>query len=81
MKINSTLPIAARVTLASVLMLSAIAFICGAPLTSSSDISQTQAQSGQPVGLNNFREDVTVNGLINSSDISFVQTRSGTGLP
>jgi hypothetical protein len=50
-------------------------------LVNSSDISQTQAQSGQPVGLNNFREDVTVNGLINSSDISFVQTRSGTGLP
>jgi hypothetical protein len=47
----------------------------------SSDISQTQAQSGQPVGLSNFREDVTVNGSINSSDISFVQSKSGTGLP
>ena len=47
----------------------------------SSDIAQTQSQSGQPVGLNNFREDVTINGLINSSDIAFVQSKSGTGLP
>jgi hypothetical protein len=31
--------------------------------------------------LANFREDVTVNGQINSSDISFVQAHSGTGLP
>jgi len=50
-------------------------------LVNSSDISQTQSQSGQPVGLNNFREDVTVNGQINSSDISLVQSKSGTGLP
>ena len=47
----------------------------------SSDISQTQAQSGQQVTNGNFREDVTVNGLINSSDISVVQSRSGTALP
>jgi hypothetical protein len=26
-------------------------------------------------------EDVTVNGLINSSDIAFVQSKSGTALP
>ena len=47
----------------------------------SSDISQTQAQSGQPVDGTNFREDVTVNGSINSSDISLVQAASGTALP
>ena len=47
----------------------------------SSDISQTQSQSGQPVTGSNFREDVTANGLINSSDISVVQSRSGTALP
>jgi hypothetical protein len=53
----------------------------GNGLVNSSDIAQTQAQSGQAVGLSNFREDVTVNGQINSSDISFVQAHSGTGLP
>jgi hypothetical protein len=50
----------------------------------SSDISQTQSQSGQPLTsgpTGNFREDVTVNGLINSSDISFVQSKSGSALP
>ncbi len=53
----------------------------GNGLVNSSDIAQTQAQSGQAVGLGNFREDVTVNGQINSSDIGFVQAHSGTGLP
>ena len=47
----------------------------------SSDISQTQSQSGQTVSLSNFREDVTANGAINSSDISAVQSKSGTALP
>jgi hypothetical protein len=47
----------------------------------SSDIAQTQSQSGQAVSSSNFREDVTVTGSINSSDISFVQSKSGTGLP
>ena len=47
----------------------------------SSDIAQTQSQSGQPVTSSNFREDVTANGVINSSDISLVQSESGTALP
>ena len=47
----------------------------------SSDISQTQGQSGQSLTLSNFREDVTTNGAINSSDISTVQSKSGTALP
>jgi hypothetical protein len=47
----------------------------------SSDISQTQSQSGLPLTPDNFREDVTVSGAINSSDISFVQAQSGTALP
>jgi hypothetical protein len=47
----------------------------------SSDIAQTQSQSGQPVTAANFREDVTANGQINSSDIATVQSKSGTGLP
>jgi hypothetical protein len=44
----------------------------------SSDIAQTQSQSGQPVTAANFREDVTANGSINSSDIALVQSKSGT---
>ena len=35
----------------------------------SSDVSQTKAQSGTAANLGNFRTDVTVNGVINSSDI------------
>ncbi len=53
----------------------------GNGFVNSSDIAQTQSQSGQPVTASNFREDVTGNGLINSSDISLVQSLSGTGLP
>ena len=46
----------------------------------SSDIAQTQSQSGKPVTSSNFREDVTANGAINSSDIALVQSKSGTGI-
>jgi len=53
----------------------------GNGVTNSSDISQTQSQSGQPVTAANFREDTTPNGLLNSSDIGFVQANSGTALP
>jgi len=53
----------------------------GNGIVNSSDISQTQSQSGQPVTSANFREDVTGNGFINSSDISTVQSKSGTALP
>jgi hypothetical protein len=47
----------------------------------SSDIAQTQSQSGQTITIDNYREDVTANGSINSSDIALVQQQSGTGLP
>ena len=53
----------------------------GNGLVNSTDISQTQAQSGQPVTSSNFRTDVNANGLINSTDVSTVQSKSGTGLP
>jgi|GEM_PF-3359028 len=53
----------------------------GNRLVNSSDISQTQAHSGQPVDITNFREDVTVNGTINCSDVSVVQWQSGTTVP
>jgi len=47
----------------------------------SADISQTKSQSGQLVGLSNFREDVNVDGFFNSADISLVKSKSGTALP
>ena len=50
-------------------------------LVNSTDVSETQAQSGQPVTGSNFRTDVNANGLINSADVSLVQSKSGTGLP
>jgi hypothetical protein len=53
----------------------------GNGFVNSSDISQTQSQSGQPLTGANFREDVTASGLINSSDIGLVQGQSGTALP
>jgi hypothetical protein len=52
----------------------------GNGLVNSTDISQTQAQSGQPVTGSNFRTDINANGLINSTDVSIVQSKSGTGL-
>ena len=53
----------------------------GNRLVNSTDISQTQSQSGQAVTGSNFREDVNANGLINSTDVSIVQSKSGSGLP
>jgi hypothetical protein len=46
----------------------------------SSDVSETQAESGHIITNLNFRDDVTANGAINSSDVSSVQGQSGTGL-
>ncbi len=45
------------------------------------DVSQTKAQSGQPVTAANFRQDVTPNGSINTSDIGLVKSRSGQSVP
>ena len=53
----------------------------GDGFVNSADISQTKAQSGQPVGNSNFREDVNVDGFLNSADISVVKSKSGTALP
>jgi hypothetical protein len=50
-------------------------------LVNSTDITQTQAQSGQAVTSANFRTDINANGFINSTDVSIVQSKSGTGLP
>jgi hypothetical protein len=46
----------------------------------SSDLSQVSAQSGQLVTVLNFRQDVTVNGSISSSDVSLTKSKSGTGI-
>jgi hypothetical protein len=46
----------------------------------STDVAQTQSQSGQTVTESNFREDVTATGEINSSDVALVQSKSGTGV-
>ena len=48
---------------------------------SSSDITQTKAQSGQTANASNFRADVNVSGGISSSDITLVKARSGGALP
>ena len=49
-------------------------------VVNSSDVAQTQSQSGQSAASGNFREDVTANGAINSSDVARVQSQSGTAL-
>lgn len=54
--------------------------VSGNRLVNSTDISQTQAQSGQTLTLSNFRTDVNANGLVNSTDVTIVQSKSGTGL-
>jgi RHS repeat-associated protein len=46
----------------------------------STDIAQTQQQTGQTITSANFREDVTANGAINSSDVATVQQQSGTAI-
>ena len=48
---------------------------------SSTDVTQTKAQSGHAVSSSNFREDAVVNGSINGTDVSAVKAKSGTALP
>jgi hypothetical protein len=47
----------------------------------SSDVSETQSESGHVLTSANFRTDVTANGSTNSSDVSTVQAQSGTAYP
>jgi hypothetical protein len=47
----------------------------------STDVTQTKAQSGQPVSAGNFRSDVSANGAISATDVTTVKLRSGTALP
>jgi glucose/arabinose dehydrogenase len=46
----------------------------------STDVSQTQFESGHILTATNFRTDVTVNGQINSTDVSTVQAQSGSSI-
>jgi hypothetical protein len=45
------------------------------------DVSQTKGQSGAPVTIANFREDVVVNGAISGTDVSSVKGHTGTAVP
>ena len=53
----------------------------GNKTVNASDVVQVKGQSGVPVNISNFREDVTANGAINAADIYLVKLRSGATLP
>ena len=53
----------------------------GNGFVNSSDVVQTKSQSGHPVTVSNYREDVTANGTIDSADIALVKSFAGTGIP
>jgi autotransporter-associated beta strand protein len=46
-----------------------------------SDVTATKANSGEPLGAFNSHLDVNLSGAINASDVGFVKTVVGTGLP
>ena len=46
-----------------------------------SDVSQIKAETSNPIGAGNFRTDVSLNGVINGSDLSMTKAASGTGIP
>ncbi len=45
------------------------------------DVSQTKAQSGNAVGVGNFRNDTNANGSINAGDVGQVKANSGHSVP
>jgi CSLREA domain-containing protein len=47
----------------------------------SADVTLTQSKNGQATNSTNFREDVTLDGLINGGDVQLVQSKVGTKLP
>ena len=49
-------------------------------IVNSSDIGQTKAVSGAPLGTGNFRLDVNANGDLNATDISQIKANSGNSL-
>jgi Zn-dependent metalloprotease len=49
-------------------------------IVNASDVSQTKAQSGQPLSLSNFRTDVNTTGGTTATDISIVKSQAQTGM-
>jgi hypothetical protein len=47
----------------------------------SNDVSLTQSKIGQALSTSNFREDVNLDGAINSTDVNLVKPKVGTKLP
>ncbi len=53
----------------------------GDKTVSNPDVAQTRAQVGMAVTASNFREDVKVNGGINTADVQLVRSDLGHSLP
>ena len=53
----------------------------GNKAVTSSDIGQVKAESGQPLTPANFRADVSLNGMINGSDLAMTKAAAGTLIP
>ena len=53
----------------------------GNKTVNATDIGQAKSQSGIPVTVANFRQDVAVNGSISATDIALVKSRSGQFVP
>lgn len=53
----------------------------GNKVVTGTDVGQTKAQASLPVTSANFRQDVTVNGTINASDVGLVKARAGQFVP
>jgi hypothetical protein len=53
----------------------------GNKAVTASDIAQVKAESGQPITPANFRIDVSLNGILNGSDLSMTKSASGTIIP
>jgi hypothetical protein len=45
------------------------------------DVTLTRDQVGMPIGISNFREDVRVDGTINTNDVKSVRKALGHNLP
>ncbi|MGH8093246.1 MAG: S8 family serine peptidase [Chthoniobacterales bacterium] len=53
----------------------------GSKTVDSTDVTLTKNQNGMPVTISNFREDVRVDGVINSADVKTVRNAVGHSLP
>jgi hypothetical protein len=53
----------------------------GNKAVTASDVGQVKAASGQPISPANFRIDISLNGVLNGSDLSMTKAASGTVIP